>query len=549
MKKGLLLSLLICTCNLLLVGQSKSEKVDIKWGIEQKVSKKTVLDNIIGSDESGIYIIKKNHKGKIPILIERYDHDMNLSKSVPVTLGEKKKARSYQAVTEVNGEILLFSTILDKGSKTNLLFVQTLNKKTLKPSSILKKIGEIDYENGSKRNSGSFRYEVSNNKKKILIYYKLPYEKGGKEKVSYHIYDSKLNLLWEKDLTLPYKQELFTVFDYEVRENGDLYLLSRIYKDKVREVRNGKPNYEYLIIAYTDKGNSVTEFPIAIKEHFLRDMQIAVNKNGDIICGGFYSENQVSISKRANAFEQNSISTNSSIKGSYFLKIDGKTKEIISKSFKEFGLDFITENLTDRQEKKVKRKKAKGKRVELYQYALDNIVLREDGGAILVGEQYYVQITTTTNSQGQTNTSYHYFYNDIILVKLSPSGEIDWTEKIAKRQHTVNDGGFYSSYSLSVVNDNLYFVFNDNIKNLFGNTYSGKDKGKIKYFTKKAKESVAVLVEVDGDGRQVKEALFSAKETDLLIRPKVCEQTSDNELIIYGQKRKNQRLGKITFLD
>ncbi|MGK0379982.1 MAG: hypothetical protein ACJA1Z_003812, partial [Patiriisocius sp.] len=66
-------------------------------------------------------------------------------------------------------------------------------------------------------------------------------------------------------------------------------------------------------------------------------------------------------------------------------------------------------------------------------------------------------------------------------------------------------------------------------------------------FTKKFKSSAAVLVQVDSDGRQVKEALFNAKEAELLIRPKVCEQISNNELVIYGQKRKTERFGKIVF--
>ena len=54
-------------------------------------------------------------------------------------------------------------------------------------------------------------------------------------------------------------------------------------------------------------------------------------------------------------------------------------------------------------------------------------------------------------------------------------------------------------------------------------------------------------MKLDSDGRQVKEALFNAKEAELLIRPKVCEQISDKALIIYGQKRKVEQFGKVRF--
>ncbi len=186
--------------------------------------------------------------------------------------------------------------------------------------------------------------------------------------------------------------------------------------------------------------------------------------------------------------------------------------------------------------------------MELYEYDLEDIVLRDDGGAILIGEQYFVREVTTTDFQGNINISYHYYYNDIIVISIDPEGQIEWTEKIAKRQHTVNDNGLFSSYALAIVGDKLNLIFNDNAKNLATSKMTkGKAKGVVYDFTKRFKSSVAVLVQIDSDGRQVKEALFNAKEAELLIRPKVAEQISNQEMVIYGQKRKTERFGKITF--
>lgn len=528
---------IIITLSLVLISttlsfsQSKSDKVAITWGEEQPVGKKSVFDDIIGTDESGVYIIKRVFKGKMPLLIEKYDNNMKLVKSIPSALGDKKKARYYEYATQIDGELILFSTFLDKKTKTKLLFAQSINKKSLKPSSKLIKVGAIEYSGSNRRNTGSFTYQVSGDDKRILIYYSLPFEKGENEKFSYHVFDKDLNLLWEKAVTVPYADELFGVADYQIQENGDMYLLSRIYQDKAKVTKKGKPNYHYQIIAYTNKGNDVKEYPIILKDKYLSEMKITINADGDIICGGFYSN----VSPYA-------------IDGSYFLKIDSKSKEIVSKSFKEFGLDFITQNMTDKQKKKTTKRDSKGKDVELYSYDLDNIILRDDGGAVLVGEQFFIKVVTSTDSQGNTTTTYHYFYNDIIVISINPSGEIDWTEKIAKRQHTRNDGGYYSSYTMAIVDDKMNFIFNDNVKNLASAKMTkGKEKGQIYNFTRQFKTSVAVLVQLDSDGRQVKEALFNAKEAELLIRPKVCEQVSDNELVIYGQKRKTERFGKIDF--
>jgi hypothetical protein len=97
---------------------------------------------------------------------------------------------------------------------------------------------------------------------------------------------------------------------------------------------------------------------------------------------------------------------------------------------------------------------------------------------------------------------------------------------------------------LSEFNDKLYFIFNDNPKNLF---YKGD--GKLYNFNKGKKESLVVLVELNMDGKQTREALFSMKDAEVIIRPKVCEQISNTQMILFGQKKKTQRFAKITFKD
>jgi hypothetical protein len=252
-------------------------------------------------------------------------------------------------------------------------------------------------------------------------------------------------------------------------------------------------------------------------------MQIAINDKNDIVCGGFYSN--------VGTF---------SINGSYFLTVSGVNGEIISKSFKEFDLKFITQNMTEREANKAKKKEEKGKDVELFEYDLDNIILRDDGGAILVGEQFYVEIYTYTTQYG-TTTSYHYNYNDIIVININPEGQIEWAKKIPKEQESVNDGGTYSSYAMSVFGDKLFFIFNDNPKNL-----SNTGDGKLKNYNPN-RESIVVMVAMDGEGQFKKEALYKMKRSDILIRPKLSSQISDDEMIVFGKKGKMQQFTKMIY--
>lgn len=56
-----------------------------------------------------------------------------------------------------------------------------------------------------------------------------------------------------------------------------------------------------------------------------------------------------------------------------------------------------------------------------------------------------------------------------------------------------------------------------------------------------------MLVSMDAAGNQKKTPLFMTADADVIIRPKVCEQTSGRELVVFGQRKKNQRFIKIRF--
>lgn len=219
---------------------------------------------------------------------------------------------------------------------------------------------------------------------------------------------------------------------------------------------------------------------------------------------------------------------------------------ISHQSFKEFEIEFLVQDMTESGKEKTMKKAEKGGDVELYDYNLRDIVLKEDGGAVLVAEQFFVRIMahTYTDANGvmHTNTYKKYFFNDIIVVNVDEQGEIMWANKIPKRQATVDDGGYFSSYTMAVVKDKLYFVFNDNPKNL-----SAYKEGKPAVFYG-TKDAVAVLLEVSMDGNIRKQALFTGKDAGALARPLVCEQVSPEEMVIFCQYRKSHRFARLSFL-
>lgn len=530
------LVLLFATLILCLSLQAQ-EKAAIQWGQALKTSKRSSLADIVGYDQSGFYAIKTESRTfgialltytKTIITLERYNNKMNPDRSSELKLEFNNEKMDYEQIIQLNDELYVFSSLKDQKDKKNKLFVQTIDKNTLLPSYDIKQIGEVDYAGNMKSNAGNFNLRLSRDSSKVLVYYNLPYEKHENEKFGFHVLDAQLNEIWSKQIFLPYEEALFEIEDYKVDNKGNVHILGVVFKEKRKEKRKGQPNYNYEVLSYFQKDDGVKSYTISLEDKFLTDMQIAVNDDLDIICSGFYS----------------SVGTFGII-GTYFIKVNGKTKEITTKSFKEFGLDFITQNMTKREEEKTTRRAEKGKDVEMYEYDLDDIIIHSNGGATLIGEQYFVRTYTTTTNNPTTGatstyTTYYYNYNDIIVISISPSGEIEWTQKVPKVQVTSNDNGFYSSYVTSVVKDKIYFVFNDHPKNI-------TEPSETTYAFRGWKNSMVVLVEVDAKGNMTKQPLFSAKDAEVITRPKVCEQVSKKEMILFGQKRKQQQFAKITF--
>jgi hypothetical protein len=435
----------------------------------------------------------------------------------------------FEFIVQMNSQIHVFSSYANKKTKKNSLYTQTLNKKTLQANNDRKKIADIPFESKMFKGVGAFDHSLSRDSTKMIIFYHLPYEKNESEKFGFHVLDDKMNEIWSDDITLPYTDELFEIHSHLLDNFGNVHVLGKKYYEKLKDRRKGNPNYNYVILSYIKGENKAREYDVKLEGKYLTEMQLEINLDRELICAGFYSNKGVS-----------------GADGSYYLKIDSESKEILLKNFKEFDLNFITQNMTDKEENKARKKDAKGKDAELWMYELDEMVIADDGSIFLIGEQYFVEERTTTstsNGSTSTRTTYLYHYNDVIVVHIDFMGNILWAEKVGKRQTTANDNGFFSSYNLVVVGDKLYFVFNDHPdnENLKKNNDFETFRGN--------KKSMIAIVEMDSDGKQNRTTLVSAKEAGVMTRPKVCEQITSNEMILFGQRGKKQRFAIVTFKD
>ena len=110
------------------------------------------------------------------------------------------------------------------------------------------------------------------------------------------------------------------------------------------------------------------------------------------------------------------------------------------------------------------------------------------------------------------------------MINIDPDGQIEWAKKILKRQHTTNDGGFYSSFFMVVNGEHLNFLFNTRIK----------------------RENILNVATLDANGKeQIDELVRSKSRSKMRIRPKSCEQITDNEFIIYAVGKKSYSFARV----
>jgi hypothetical protein len=451
------------------------------------------------------------------VLIEKYNSQtLALEKSkeftLPLAKGEKT---GFKEVIIYGGKIVFLLSQYIKVEHTSYAYACS----TGYDLEILSEPKEIDkVELKSARQSPGFNFILSKDENKLLVQHNFPFEKYNNEKFSYIVYDTAFSVIWQKEIEMPYKDKIFKVNEYILDDSTNIHLLSQISPEpeKGDEKMRGTPNNSYLIISYFHKENKIKELDINLSDKWVSSVTFDIAPTGDLIAGGFYSNTQYF-----------------SIAGTFYLRIDDTTRVITAQGMKAFEKDFMREFLP---EKKIK----KGK--ELTDFYFDHFVLREDGGALLVAEQYYMITNYYWDPYLYTyNYTYQYYYNDIILVNVAADGTIEWTKKIPKKQISANDGGYYSSYAFGYNGSDACIIFNDHPDNLAMHKQTDPN---YKMMAKPWK-SQAVEVRVDKLGEITYKALFTASKDNLIMRPKLFFQKDTSSLILMGTKGNNYRFGRL----
>lgn len=499
---------------------SYAQNITIKWGNQFKGNRRSAVTSIIGRDETGMYV-ETIHSGFLSghkttdlddVYLDKIDNNNNLIYSKKLEAkGPDGESLNYEKMLMVDGKVMLFTSHYNKKTNKNCAYASTISSADGTVESNIRQIDEIEAD--KKKNDGGFDFLQSRDSSEILVYHDEPYEKNEEAKFSLKIYDNDLKELWKKSIAVPYKDKDFTISDYTLSNDDKVYMIAKIQEGH-KEKKHGLPNYRYTILSYSEGSETPKEYVVSLGTRFISDIQFELNNENNLICSGFCSKNN-----------------SEDVSGVFYMTIDSKTSKVLHSSLKEFDMNTLGQFMSERKARKSK---------ELRNYQLRQLIPREDGGSVLIGEQYWMEVVTTYTKNG-TYTTYYYHYNDVLAVGITQKGEIDWVTRIPKRQLSVNDGGYYSSIATCVYKDKVFIVFNDNKKNI-----DRLDPDKIKTMHN-LKKSVAMMVSIDSKGRYEKIPLFNNKEKKTILKPKLNLQISDNELVLYAIKGRQYMFGTVKF--
>ncbi len=274
----------------------------------------------------------------------------------------------------------------------------------------------------------------------VSEYYKFTGSDNDRYVVMYNVQDDKSLriILYDNQEMELYFETILTIegvsirkdFDQiKVREDGTIGILFDKYNTSQR-----KEGHHYRLLTL-DKNGNLTDQLLPFYGNITNDVELLDSKTGFFKLVGIYGKNDTDVST------------------GYFV--------FMNDSIRRF--EFPEKMLVDAT------LKTKRKIDGLQNYMMSDVTLRKDGGYVFVMEankEYYRTSDLRNLRGGAIRSSVTDYYNeDIVVLSISPLGELSWGTVLPKKQFSQDDDGAYSSFFLFKTPSKLHFIFNDEIKN------------------------------------------------------------------------------------
>ncbi len=469
-------------------------RVSIKTGDKHFADRSTEYQKIIGYDETGFYVLRKEFR----FVLEHYDNNLNLTKEVYPKLFKGLTTFELEYAILFHGKIYLFTTT--QYLRKKVLHVETINKSTLEQNDDRRVFAEFPNFSG---NWADVHFMLSKREQKLLVCGQiLAFWKRSIIQEMF-VLDKDLSVDWHLRKTLLFDHRLPSARKFYLDDTGNVYLLGQTYQVGLFNFQLDQKN-QFVVIGYTNDGNDVDEYYIKLTGKFVRELLMESGNDNNLFCAGLYSE-------RARY----------GVSGAICFTVDNNIKSITGQNFVHLDPDADKNILMPGNESKQ----------ILVSHKANYLKVRKNGNFIFTVEQ-------------QLNQNYDN-YNEILLFCFRPNGTVAWRQTINKKQtyNELEDDNFCSYALFAPLDENrIELLYNDNAKN-----YSPKTGDRLRTFHPSAK-SFLVQVEIDEFGQSsIHPVMYRKRKRDPL--PLVLEfyDTKTNSIIILSKRHIKYRYSMLTF--
>lgn len=464
----------------------------ISYSIPKKLSSKTPDFRILGKNKEGMLVYKygKEH------VIEAYSNNLNMRWSK--SLAFKRPVTDVRRMVIYPEKTLAFYLSADK--ERSVLYVEKWNSKFQGESDAI----ALDTLRADKFEVESLvRVAPSQNQSKIVSYYPVFTSGDDPDYLRMTLTDADMNLLVKHNIPLEKNGRSLKLRKVFPDNAGNVFVL---LEDESKQVKKGATTDAFTIRMMESETHALREIDFRFQRPVFKKLFLETdNVNHTLIATGLYTDD---VGEEA--------------QGYFYTAYHLDSNRITVNQYVKFSSEIIFEVTGKDTSKNVSG---------FYSFEVHDLVLRFDGGAIIVAESRFdteesMQVPSFTPSIGPSfrtiNISY---YNDILLISVKPDGTLEWSQVLKKKQISEDDDGFFSSYMMATGAEKLHFIYNEEIYH---------------------KTSVSDYA-VNKRGEFERKYMLNAGDKNVMLTPKLGKQISSNEAVIPSYKRSYLSFVKFTY--
>ena len=477
------------------LGFSQTTDVSAPMRMNAKLNKV----RIIGKNQDG-YVVRFSGGEE---LIHIYDNNLKLSAAR--TLDFKNGDGDLQHILlNKNGASLYY---LHSERKQTILMMQPVNAKFID----IGKAFAIDTFNDKKELVDANLHFKSSLDQNYTVFYYPVFDNDRVNSMKMTCIDRSAAVVYKTFLPIGRPEKDMEYARAVVDNNGNSFLIFTAEASAKDTIKGD----HYYVMRVDKNTGKLTNFTIRCKKAVFGEPQFEVdNVNGNLIFCGFYDENADASDPAANGF--------------FYLQYDAATGELKHSAYNVFPAPFMT-SLTGRE-----------KYSRLFTFNIKKILLRIDGGAMIVAEQLIkdkkeVMVSSPSptfrgyvgygNSYNSYRTVSTFAFNDIIAFSIKEDGSLDWNTIMRKKQLTEDDNGFNSSFAFMNEKDMVHLLYLDEIST-----------------TGSANE-----YRLSSKGASERKVLFSQEDKDIFLIPRLAKQVAPDELVIPSVKSGDFKLVRVQY--